>query len=322
MYALWIACVVLAIVGVRPGYGITKFPDCNLTSFPSTIAPEETIVEFNNCPFSEIYPGEIDYLTALIELIMINNPRITNFPNLTAVAGTLQSLRMGDCSVTYIPPELLSPLVNLKKLNLARNQLTVLPIVPELTQMTNLLMRQNRLTEVPDVTAWTTLEFVDLSDMPITSVDPESFAGLNQLATLKLEYLTFTELPRLEVQQDQLNRLDLSGSSIALMPAHTTAVLRNLTILNLVDTAQLEFLPTLCTRDLPSLSIDVSGSGLRLCDCRHAWLRAAVEAGATVTAHPTVCWGQDWASMTTAHFLTYCEQNNRGDNMSKIITSF
>ena len=92
------------------------------------------------------------------------------------------------------------------------------------------------------------------------------------------------------------------------MPAHHTAVLAGLQELSLRDTVQLEFVPTLCSKQPAELNIDISGSGLRLCHCHHAWLKAAADAGATVTMQTaTMCEGQAWHNMSAAQFMDVCE---------------
>ena len=94
------------------------------------------------------------------------------------------------------------------------------------------------------------------------------------------------------------------------MSAHHTPVLGKLRELNLQDAMKVDFVPTLCTRQPQSLALELSDSGVRLCHCHHAWLKAAADAGATVTTAAAVCAGYDWHSLTTAQFLAVCEQHN------------
>ncbi|GBP52084.1 Leucine-rich repeat neuronal protein 1 [Eumeta japonica] len=57
----------------------------------------------------------------------------------------------------------------------------------------DLRMAENKLTEIPELPF--TLEYLDISDNPITRIDPEDFSNLPSLKELKLNNLLITEIP-------------------------------------------------------------------------------------------------------------------------------
>ena len=195
------------------------------------------------------------------------------------------------------------------QLNLAKNTfLSSIPDVPSLTSLTQLYIDGNNFTDVPHLTDSQLVRVLDISYNPIKNIKQEDFGIMMAIKILKLKESTVDELPDF-FHLSKLVDLYPDGSSLNLMPAHHTAVLAGLQELSLRDTVQLEFVPTLCSKQPEELNIDISGSGLKLCHCHHAWLKAAAEAGATVTMQTAAtCGGEARHNMSTAQFMVACEQ--------------
>ena len=282
---------------------------CTDAQFPADIDTTETEVSILYCPLHEIPAGALDHLTSLERFRLTNMPTLQAFPNVTAVGSTLTNLELWNNAISYINPDFLNALVVLLQLNLAKNTfLSSIPDVPNLASLKQLYIHGNNFTEVPHLTDSQSVRTLDISDNPIITIKKEDFEIMKAIKVLKLKESTVDELPDF-FHLSKLVDLYLDGSSLKVMPAHHTVVLAGLQELSLRDTVQLEFVPTLCSKQPEELNIDISGSGLRLCHCHNAWLKAAAEAGATVTMQTAaMCGEQAWYNMSTAQFMDACEQ--------------
>ena len=301
--------MIMHISALCMGVYIKSTVSCTDTQFPTDIDTTETEVEIKYCPLDEVPAGALDHLTSLERFRLTHMPTLQAFPNVTAVGSTLTNLELWHNAISYINPDFLNALVVLQLLNLGENTfLSSIPDVPSLTSLTQLYIHGNNFTEVPHLTDSQSMRVLDISDNPITTIKQEDFEIMKAIKILVLKESTVNELPDF-FHLSKLVDLCLDGSSLNLMPAHHTAVLAGLKELSLRDTVQLEFVSTLCSKQPEELNIDISGSGLRLCHCHHAWLKAAAEAGATVTMQTAaMCGGQAWHNMSTAQFMVVCEQ--------------
>lgn len=62
----------------------------------------------------------------------MNSNSFITFPELSAVGSTLLILKLENNQIVDIPENLLTPLVALEQLDIARNNFTVIPIVTKL----------------------------------------------------------------------------------------------------------------------------------------------------------------------------------------------
>jgi internalin A len=128
-------------------------------------------------------------------------------------------------------PDSLAKLTNLTELYLNRNQLTEIPdFLAQMTNLSRLYFWDNCLTIIPDSLAkLTNLTELYLNKNQLTEL-PDSLAQLTNLTTLDLSDNQLTELPDSLTQLTNLTELDLDGNQLTELP-DSLAQLTNLTTL-------------------------------------------------------------------------------------------
>ncbi len=131
--------------------------------------------------------------TNLTTITLMNHPRITYFPNLVNVSSTLLELNIRQCSIRTVNEAFLQALVNLKFLDLKKNQLISPFPDMDATRGCSLLkvhLNTNWLSEVPHLPVIArTLHVINIaSNENITSVSRETLA-------LYQEMLLFHNIP-------------------------------------------------------------------------------------------------------------------------------
>ena len=126
----------------------------------------------------DFFPNTFTNLTIIT---LMKHPRITYFPNLVNVSSTLLELNIRQCSLRTVNEAFLQALVNLKILDLKKNQLT--SPFPDMDasrgcSILKLQLNVNRLSEVPHlpVIARTLHNLTIAANENITSVSRETLA--------------------------------------------------------------------------------------------------------------------------------------------------
>ncbi|MBC1294859.1 leucine-rich repeat domain-containing protein, partial [Nostoc sp. UCD122] len=130
-------------------------------------------------------------------------------------------------------PEAIAKLTNLTQLDLNGNRITQIPeVIAKLTNLTQLHLSSNKITQIPEVIAkLTNLTQLHLDGNRITQI-PEVIAKLTNLTQLHLDGNRITQIPEVIAKLTNLTQLHLDGNRITQIP-EVIAKLTNLTQLHL-----------------------------------------------------------------------------------------
>ena len=278
--------------------------------------------------------SELAFENTVLKHLDISNNRLTEFPNLSAVATTLQILRLKKNKIATIPSYAFSNMENLNTLEFSYNLLSAFPNLSSLPingflrnlhldnnqmdsastwsfaplQMVKVVtMSFNNFMRMPDVRLATQLQQLDMAyNLALYDV-PYGFSGL-PLRTLELKGCNLTAVPDISSVASSLTYLDLQNNPLQdLNNAQLYGAFLGMTALKTLTFSGtgLTSLPDI--RDqVPALTtLKLAGLGLR-CDCDLAWLREAQVAGITVDLDPNPCGspasliGQPWSNVHLA----------------------
>jgi hypothetical protein len=141
--------------------------------------------------------------------VPISNPSATAFDNCTELV-TLYTTNVGW---TNIPAGALRPLVHLVDLIVYNNRLTQLPDLTTNTALRNLRVYNNRLTQLPDLSKNTALVLLYASGNRLSSW-PRSLERLTRLTQLYMQSNRLTNIPALIDRLPRLKFLDVSNNTI------------------------------------------------------------------------------------------------------------
>ena len=281
---------------------------CNWIEINSTAIPDDTErLTISACKNLEPQPGALVHLYQLKRIFIVSS-RITEFPNITEVGRTVVEIQFYHNNISYINPDFLVGFERLAYLNLGSNPyLAYIPDVPQLSTVISLFVKDTAFSRAPQLTHATNLQLLSIGELPnMKHMAKEDLILYPNLKTIKLVSNYLSEVPDFSLISDTLETVYLEESNIASAPPLHTLSMRNIKHLDVSLTPALSVLSTLCHEDLTSLSIDVSGSHVQLCDCRNVWLKQAAEAGAIITADTdTEC---DWHNATVMELLSTCTQ--------------
>jgi Leucine-rich repeat (LRR) protein len=122
---------------------------------------------------------------------LLGSNRLTSLPPTFFGLTSLTSLGLEENNITELPEELGTLLLLL----LFEHSLTVNKILGNLVEVSELLLRRNRISKLPD--SWNFLENLknlDLSSNRLTELPP-SIGGLKNLHTLFIQHNQITSLP-------------------------------------------------------------------------------------------------------------------------------
>ena len=270
------------------------------------------------------------FQNTVLRTFLAESNRLSIFPEFTAVAGTIQFVRLRDNLISTIPSNAFANLNSLNTLELDGNLLSFFPdfsSLPSPNNFRNLYLSDNQIpsADAADFQRLTRIKILDLSDNDFEDLPDFQYATT-------LQHLYFTDNPAVDTIPDvfsgvPLRRLEVSGCNLSAIP-NVPSVAHRLTTLTLENT----HLDGLTNDQLYSAfagmtaltTLKISGSGLislpdirdhmplgnlkmsnlqLRCDCELAWLGDAQSNGVSVTVDANPCGsppamvGQPWASV-------------------------
>lgn len=220
------------------------------------------------------------------------------------------NVRICYCPFIGITPGSFDYLTNLESLTL--NDMPTLKNFPNLTgvaetlQLVQLYNNDIRYINTSYINALINVVLISLTGNKKLNYLP-NLHGLSKLEQIYLLNTGISSLPDFNEIAPSLNIVILNFANGIMQyasPANSAALFK-LKVLNLNHLTNLEFLPTTCPRHR-NIRLDGIGSGLKWCDCRHAWIKEAAEEGAVVNMDYTECKGKVWSSISTAEFIDVC----------------
>ena len=237
------------------------------------------------------FVSETAFANTVVSNLKLHNNHLTYFPNLTAIASTLQILDIASNEITSIPAAYLAPLTKIKLLYLNFNPLSEWPDFTGFgSQASYTTLQMPRVTKPPlfmhssvcyiESVRWeggtpgmpslqcpadATIEYFGLSTRQID--DSADFSGIETVATLltlTLAKNALTAFPALPVNvRRSLTKLELQGNPIVTISPEVLTDYDSLQILYLDDTHIRGFpcelfnvTVTLFLTDMTSLSMD------------------------------------------------------------------
>ncbi len=166
----------------------------------------------------QVFPANIDRLTHLIELSLLNN-QLTTIPTTIDNLTNLVSLSLSGNQITTLPTSI-GNLPNLQWLYLGSNRLTAIPhSLGNLSQLTSLSLRANYLTTIPDsIGNLTNLNWLHLDRNQLSSL-PDRISKLVNLTELNLSHNQLTNLPAAIGDLTKLVKLNLDRNRLTSLPA-------------------------------------------------------------------------------------------------------
>lgn len=169
-----------------------------------------------------------------LEKLKANGNQLTRLNPTISKMGQLKSLDLSFNTLFYLPASM-AKLQSLVELNISHNDLEELSnSLTEMRPLESLDASYNALLRLPNrMHRWKNLRFLSLYGNPGLRELPDSFGGMEKLATLRLGRTGIKELPSL-AGLDQLEELDLAG--LNLLSLDPLKALPNLSRLNLEST--------------------------------------------------------------------------------------
>ena len=214
--------------------GLTAFPTalCNLMGLQVLNLSQNKISSLpsasshlkNMISLKELYMNNCDlrgwsqlYLQIKMQILHLNNNQIHGIPPEVSNLMFLEELRLHKNSISHVPDyisnfkllkvldlscntivevdETLGDLEHLEILLLQNNQISLFPdSASKLSNLVELNLSENRIEKLPDVSKWTKLKFLDISNNRIKCI-PNGFCYLTKLEKLDLTLNNITYLP-------------------------------------------------------------------------------------------------------------------------------
>ncbi|MHC5117671.1 MAG: leucine-rich repeat domain-containing protein [Planctomycetota bacterium] len=163
----------------------------------------------------------------------LSGRKIRQIPAEIGRATDLEVLKLNNNELCSLPPEI-EDLHRLRRIELLGNHISEFPkVLLSLNRLRSLGLQSNRLTRIPDLTALSGLQHLDLCANEL-EVLPESLGNLSGLEILEVMFNRLTGLPESIGQLKDLRRLELDFNRIEYLPQSITC-LRNLRALNLFE---------------------------------------------------------------------------------------
>ena len=251
-----------------------------LTDFPTDIPVDVTILKVDQNYIDYVPPEALQGLPVLFVIDLSDNG-LTVFPDLTAVANSLEILEIYLNNIAIIDGALLEALYKLTRLDLSDNDLAVFPTLTSgpCYSLTYLNLSQNPLVSTPSFVQYTILSWLLLSNTDLKQA-PAVGEGVT-LTMLELDNTAITEISVEFMSKLSVETLIIMDSPVALLPSPCVADLSDVILL--------------ATPPLP------------VCECRHVWLKAAVEMGAAIdVGSDPLCSGNLWSTSSMAELLDAC----------------
>ena len=271
---LCIVHIVYAVTDTRSNTG--------LTDFPTDVNADVTKLMLTTNAITHVPPGAIQNLPVLNYLGIAAN-LFTAFPNLTAVADSLENLYAYDNEIAVVDGTLLEALHKLKKLSLQSNNLVSFPTLTSgaCHSLTYLNLAENPLATTPSF-----MHYTALSDLWLHTTDITDFPAIGDaillISTVRLEKTLITEVPSEFLSgMTSLVALKLTSSSVSSIPSP-------------------------CGVDMSSLTVLAKSTDIPVCECRHVWLKVAVGEGADIQVDDADCSGYMWSTSTVQQLLDAC----------------
>ena len=127
MYDIINSGLILVVVNtfIRLTASIT-LEGAGLTEIPANISPDITFLALSDNLISSIPTDAFENFTDMV-VIRLSKNLLTGFPNVVPVADTLTDFDISENSLTYVPQNIISELVNLRYFKIGKNSITVLP---------------------------------------------------------------------------------------------------------------------------------------------------------------------------------------------------
>ena len=169
----------------------------------------------------------------IIEFSGLNaDTMFANFPEAFCYVQNVESLKLSSHSFVKVPPCIQNYKRTLRKLDLHNNKLTSLPAeISNLPFLESADLSGNALTTLPNVSGWTAISNLNLSNNPGLILDNAGLGNLTRLELLDISGNKLAELPDAIASLTRLKDLNISGNSITEVPAWF-AFLVNLKTLN------------------------------------------------------------------------------------------
>lgn len=185
----------------------------NLTRLPSEIGELRNLshLDLTGNELSSLSP-EIGKLTGLKELLLSDN-RLTELPREIGQLQNLEVLIIRDNALKELPEEI-GWLRKLRKLDLSGNVIRELPDLGRLTDLAELNLNDNHLTELPkEIGDLSDLKSLNLERNKLTSL-PVEFKHLDNLSHLDLSRNSFSSLPKELASLNRLKTLHFSHNEL------------------------------------------------------------------------------------------------------------
>jgi len=182
------ACMFWILITSGEGYEYGS-TGCTDPTFPTDIPATETSVLIQYCPISAIPAGSVDHLINVTSFTIREIPELTTFPNLIALAATLQEVVLEKNNIMYINSTWMNALHNLRSLTIIRNpSLDHIPDIKGMPYLLALDFDSNNLSSIPNIINCTNLATLGLNNnFHITRVTTFQSSLLSSVSSLQID---------------------------------------------------------------------------------------------------------------------------------------
>ena len=268
---------------------------------------ELTKVNLGTNHISIIQPGTFDGL--ILTILELSENQLEEFPDLSAIGGTLLILDLSNNVISSINPEYLDSLAVLQQLWLHINPLVTFPDVagPRNT-LKFLFLSMTDITEFPALDLiGSSLKVLKLNALHITSIPVERLIPLENLEELYIRDNKIGQLSNVTTVMSTLHTLDIRINPLMISP-DDMATLSNLEELKLTLSANSQLYPFCKPAPQMSLTLQIQGSGFDMSSCEYLWLKQSQENGTAISiTNDQFCVpGKTWASCTLQELRETC----------------
>ena len=182
---------------------------------PSNIPPDVIEIKLINNEIKTFPDDAFDKFYQLKRLYLGKNP-IKAIPNLIPVGDTLARLNIPHCHITHIDESIFNELKVLQSVNLEGSRLTSFPNVPGPgNSLVRIIISDCQLSKFPAVNHYKTLEELDVTNNPMTSVQDPDVDSLERLNKLIMRNVTLRVLPYNPKALRTVGFIDISSSDVS-----------------------------------------------------------------------------------------------------------